>query len=85
MNSKNRRNLAEAERLFVFVVNSSIKQLQKVIEDMYEQENDKLNNLPEALQEVTAGQCISDSIEMLEDKMTALESISEEIESSFPL
>lgn len=83
MNSKNRKILRDAEKLFLFVVNASIEQLRKVIEEMYDKETDKINNLPESLQEVTSGQSITDAIEMLEDKLNALESISEEIESSF--
>ncbi|GEM_PF-2642495 len=83
MNSKNRKILRDAEKLFLFVVNASIEQLHKVIEEMYDKETDKINNLPESLQEVTSGQSITDAIEMLEDKLNALESISEEIESSF--
>ncbi len=83
MNSKDRRVLRDAEKLFSFVVNTSIEQLQKVIEDMYDKETDKMNNLPESLQEVTSGQSIADAIEMLEDKLNALDSISEEVESSF--
>ncbi len=83
MNSKDRRVLRDAEKLFSFVVNASIEQLQKVIEDMYDKETDKMNNLPESLQEVTSGQGIADAIEMLEDKLNALDSIAEEVESSF--
>ena len=83
MNSKNRKILRDAEKLFLFMVNASIEQLRKVIEEMYDKETDKINNLPESLQEVTSGQSITDAIEMLEDKLNALESISEEIESSF--
>lgn len=83
MNSKNRKILRDAEKLFLFVVNASIEQLRKVIEEMYDKETNKINNLPESLQEVTSGQSITDAIEMLEDKLNALESISEEIESSF--
>ena len=83
MNSKNRRILKDAEKMFTFVVNASIEQLRKVIEDMYDVETDKMNNLPESLQEVTSGQSIADAIEMLEDKLNALEEIEEEIESSF--
>lgn len=83
MNSKNRRILKDAEKMFTFVVNASIEQLRKVIEDMYDVETDKMNNLPESLQEVTSGQSIADAIGMLEDKLNALEEIEEEIESSF--
>lgn len=85
MNSKNRKALADAERLFTFAVSASIEQLRNVIEDMYEKENEKMDNLPEALQEATSGQYIADAIEMLEDKLNSLESISEEIESSFSM
>lgn len=85
MNSKSRKTLRDAEKMFTFVVNSSIEQLRKVIETMYDEETDKMNNLPESLQEVTSGQNIADSIEMLEDKLNALETISEEIEDSFSL
>ncbi len=83
MNSKNRKILADAEKLFVFVVNASIDQLRKVIETMYDSETDKMNNLPESLQEVTAGQYLAEAIEMLEEKIDALDSIAEEVESSF--
>ena len=83
MNSKDRRAIKDAEKLFVFVVNASIEQLRKVIEDMYDKETDKMNNLPESLLEVTSGQSIADAIEMLEDKLNALDDISDEIESSF--
>ena len=83
MNSKNRKALADAERIFTFAVNASIEQLRIIIEDMYEKENEKMDNLPEALQETSSGLCIADAIEMLEDKLNSLEVISEEIENSF--
>lgn len=83
MNSKNRKILADAEKLFVFVVNASIEQLRKVIENMYDSETDKMNNLPESLQEVTTGQYLAEAIEMLEEKIDALDTIEEEVESSF--
>lgn len=83
MNSKNRKILADAEKLFVFVVNASIEQLRKVIENMYDSETDKMNNLPESLQEVTTGQYLAEAIEMLEEKIDALDTIAEEVESSF--
>lgn len=38
MNSKNRKILRDAEKLFLFVVNASIEQLRKVIEEMYDKE-----------------------------------------------
>ena len=83
MNSKNRKTLADAENLFVDTVNASIDQLRKVIESMYDSETDKMNNLPESLQEVTTGQNLSEAIEMLEEKQSALDIIAEEVESSF--
>ena len=83
MNSKNRKILADAEKLFVFVVNASIEQLRKVIENMYDSETDKMNNLPESLQEVTTGQYLAEAIEMLEEKIDALDTIAEEVENSF--
>ena len=83
MNSKNRKTLADAEKLFADTVNASIDQLRKVIESMYDSETDKMNNLPESLQEVTTGQNLSEAIEMLEEKQSALDTIAEEVESSF--
>lgn len=83
MNSKDRKILRDAEKLFIFVVNASIEQLRKVIEDMYDKETDKMNNLPEAFLEVTSGQSIADAIEILEDKLNTLDDISDEVESSF--
>ena len=83
MNSKNRKTLSDAEKLFVDTVNASIDQLRKVIESMYDSETDKMNNLPESLQEVTTGQNLSEAIEMLEEKQSALDTIAEEVESSF--
>ena len=83
MNSKNRKTLSDAEKLFVDTVNASIDQLRKVIESMYDSETDKMNNLPESLQEVTTGQYLAEAIEMLEEKIDALDTIAEEVESSF--
>ncbi len=50
---------------------------------MYDSETDKMNNLPQSLQNVTAGQHLAEAIEFLEEKIDALESIREEAESSF--
>lgn len=85
MNSKNRKALADAEKLFTFVVSASIEQLRNVLEDMHEKENKKMDNIPESLQDASTGQCVADAIEMLEDKLNSLEIISEEIESSFAM
>ena len=83
MNTRNRRALADAERLFSIAVNASIGQLRDLIEGMPDDETEKLDNLPEPLQEAPSGQCIADAIEMLEEKLDALECISEEIENYF--
>ena len=68
---------------FVTAVEAETKSMRSFLEEMRDREEDKLFCMPDSLQDSPTGQSIEEYMEMLEEKIDAIDEIESEIEASF--
>ena len=78
MNNQQRRKLYE-EKVRLGNAHDIIESVRENLEEMYREEQDKYDNLPEGLQESEMGEKLQEIAELLEDASFDLDSISSEI------
>lgn len=78
MNNKQRRKLYE-EKVRLGNAHDIIESVRENLEEMYGEEQDKYDNLPEGLQESEMGEKLQEIAGLLEDASYDLDSISGEI------
>jgi DNA repair ATPase RecN len=78
MNNKQRKKLYE-EKVRLGNAHDIIESVRENLEEMYGEEQDKYDNLPEGLQESEMGEKLQEISELLEDASYDLDSISGEI------
>ena len=83
MNIKERIIANGRLRNFVTAVEAETKSMRSFLEEMRDREGDKLFCMPDSLQDSPTGQSIEEYMEMLEEKIDAIDEIESEIEASF--
>ena len=83
MNIKERIIANGRLRNFVTAVEAETKSMRSFLEEMRNREEDKLFCMPDSLQDSPTGQSIEEYMEMLEEKIDAIDEIESEIEASF--
>lgn len=73
MNRNDRRSLRRAAEKYLFCTQSAAEDFSCVLEDLKASEEEKLDNLPESLQEGSQAENIESSIDMLEDMPESIE------------
>lgn len=75
MNNKQRKILS-AEKARLETAHDTIESVREAVEEMYGEENDKYNNLPESLQESEKGMTMEEIADMLCDIASDLDDVS---------
>lgn len=83
MNIKERIIANGRLRNFVTAVEAETKSMRSFLEEMRDREEDKLFCMPDSLQDSPTGQSIEEYMELLEEKIDAIDEIESEIEASF--
>lgn len=83
MNMKERTIANGRLKDFVTAVEAETKSMRSFLEEMRDREEDKLFSMPDYLQDSPTGQSIEEYMEMLDEKIDAIDEIESEIEASF--
>lgn len=78
MNRNDRRALRRAAERYLFRAHSAVEDFRCVVEDLKASEEEKLDNLPESLQEGPQVENIENSIDMLEDVLESIAAVEDE-------
>lgn len=68
---------------FVTAVEAETKPMRSFLKEMRDREEDKLLSMPDSLHDSPTGQSIEEYMEMLDEKIDAIDEIESEIEASF--
>ena len=83
MNIKERIIANGRLRNFVTAVEAETKSMRSFLEEMRDREEYKLFSMPDSLQNSPTGQSIEEYMEILDEKIDAIDEIESEIEASF--